>query len=38
MAYEIGVDGSYVFFLTATPAPSGLGFVTEAQITGDISF
>ena len=33
-----GATGSYVFFLTATPAPSGLGFVTEAQITGDISF
>lgn len=33
-----GATGSYVFFLIATPAPSGLGFVTEAQITGDISF
>ena len=33
-----GATGSYEFFLIATPAPSGLGFVTEAQITGDISF
>ena len=33
-----GAGGSYVFFLDAAPAPSGLGFVTEAQITGTISF
>jgi hypothetical protein len=33
-----GATGSYVFFLVATPAPGGLGFVTGAQITGEISF
>ena len=33
-----GATGSYVFFLDAAPAPSGLGFVTEAQITGEIAF
>lgn len=33
-----GAEGSYVFFLTATPNPSGLGFITEATIDGEISF
>jgi hypothetical protein len=33
-----GAAGSYEFFLDAAPAPGGLGFVTEAQITGTISF
>jgi len=31
-------SGSYVFFLTASPNPSGLGFITEATIDGEISF
>jgi hypothetical protein len=33
-----GATGSYVFFLDAAPAPGGLGFVTEAQLTGTIAF
>ena len=31
-------SGSYVFFLTASPNPNGVGFVTVASIEGEISF
>jgi hypothetical protein len=31
-------SGTYVFFLHASPDPSGPGFVTEATIDGEISF
>ena len=31
-------SGTYVFFLEAAPLESGLGFATEAEINGNISF